>query len=222
MAQIDQLIFSNRKTIALIIASDGSLTVRAPRFTDPAHIERLVAERSEWILRQRERIKKLGAAPVRRYIPGEEFYYLGTSYPLVLSAGGRPALALKDGSFVLSEAARSRAKVVFTEWYRHQAREIILPRLQSFSEQYGDHYEGVKITSAATRWGSCSARNTLNFSLRLVMAPLWVIDYVIIHELVHLRIKNHSSRFWHMVAGRLPEYRRCRDWLKANTAGFVL
>lgn len=222
MPHIDQLIFSNRKTIALIIGSDGSLTVRAPQFTDPARIKRLIAERSVWILRQRERINKAGGVFMRRYDTGEDFFYLGVAYPLMFSTGGRPALTLNNGSFVLTEDARPRAKVVFTEWYRRRAREIILPRLQSLAEQYGDLYEGVKITAARTRWGSCSAKNTLNFSLRLVMAPQWVIDYVIIHELVHLHIKNHSSRYWQTVADRLPEYRRCRDWLKMNTAGFAL
>ncbi|MCS7122892.1 MAG: M48 family metallopeptidase, partial [Candidatus Micrarchaeota archaeon] len=81
---------------------------------------------------------------------------------------------------------------------------------------YNFRYNRVRITNARRRWGSCSSSNNLNFSWRLIMAPLEVIDYVVVHELVHTRIKNHSKAFWRMVEAVMPDYDRQRRWLREN------
>jgi predicted metal-dependent hydrolase len=85
-----------------------------------------------------------------------------------------------------------------------------------YAAQYGLRYEKIRITSAQTRWGSCSPKGTLSFTWRLVMAPLEVIDYVVIHELAHLRVKNHSKTFWAEVESMLPDYTRHVAWLRKN------
>lgn len=102
--------------------------------------------------------------------------------------------------------------------YKKLAKETIPPRVQEFAKEYGFSYNTVKITSATTRWGSCTSKKTLNFTYRLALAPQEVIDYVIVHELCHLRQMNHSSKFWDEVRAIMPEYKKQEKWLKENGA----
>jgi predicted metal-dependent hydrolase len=121
-----------------------------------------------------------------------------------------------DGGFHLALGDKVEAARVFQAWYRQRAREIILPRVQELAARHGFSYGRVTIRDNSSRWGSCSSRNNLNFALRLVMAPPEVIDYVILHELAHLKERNHSKRFWTLVEQICPAYRAQRDWLSAN------
>jgi predicted metal-dependent hydrolase len=99
---------------------------------------------------------------------------------------------------------------------RVAARELVTMVLEEEAPALGVTYTQVRIREQRTRWGSCSARGTLSFNWRLALAPLEVLDYVVVHELCHLREPNHSSRFWRLVASRRPDWRRQRDWLTVN------
>ncbi len=128
-------------------------------------------------------------------------------------------LTLSD-QFYLSASGLPHAGAVFKAWYTQQAFQVISERVQWFAAQNGFDYGRVKITEARTRWGSCGRGGSLNFSWRLVMAPLPVIDYVVVHELVHLQEKNHSKAFWMKVKLLMPDYQRHINWLNAN--GYLL
>jgi len=213
--QIDKLIRAKRRTIAIIIERDGSLTVRAPLRAPQALIQQFIHEKEDWITRAREKVTALVTTPARQYIDGETFPFLGSSFNLKLVQSQRPALQF-DSDFTLSLAAQPKGKLLFTNWYKEQASKIIAERVKDYSKQYNFTPKQVKITSAKTRWGSCSSNGTLNFTWRLVMAPLDVIDYVVIHELVHLRVKDHSSKFWSAVEALYPEYKTQRKWLREH------
>jgi predicted metal-dependent hydrolase len=213
--EIDQLVRSKRRTIALIVERDGSLTVRAPRRAAVMEIESFIREKKEWILRAREKIKSITVIPKKNFEDGERFLFLGNEYELELVRPQRPALKF-NGGFRLGSSAQKLGELVFMHWYKEQAYTVISERVKIFSEQHGFAPRQVKISSARTRWGSCSADGTLNFTWRLVMAPLDVVDYVVVHELAHLRVKDHSSRFWREVEKVLPGYKERREWLRAN------
>ena len=100
--------------------------------------------------------------------------------------------------------------------YKKEAKQIIIPRVQEFAQKYGFTYNSIKITSAMTRWGSCTSKKNLNFTYRLALAPERVRDYVIVHELCHLRQMNHSKKFWSEVASIMPDYKDQEKWLKEN------
>jgi hypothetical protein len=215
--KIDRIIHSHRKTIALVIEPDGSLTVRAPLRTSRALIERLVHEKASWIQEKQAWVQSHPNSPGRKsYTHGELFYFLGEKIPLEIVAGQNPALQLKEGRFLLDRRSLPRAEKVFTDWYRRQARSVIAVRLADIAAAFGFTYHSLRISSARRRWGSCGAKGTLNFSWRLVMAPLPVIDYVILHELVHLEIRNHSPLFWQRLGQLMPDYKQRVAWLKAN------
>lgn len=213
--EINKLVRAKRRTIALIIERDGSLTVRAPKRVLLGDIEQFIHEKSGWILRTQEKLKSIAQMPKKEYLEGEQFLYLGNSYELRLVPPQRPALKF-DRGFKLGKTAQKRGEAVFTKWYKQQAFQIISERTSQHSKQYGFMPKQVKISSAKRRWGSCSPDGTLNFTWRLIMAPLSVVDYVVIHELVHLRIKNHSQKFWKAVEAIMPEYKIHKKWLREN------
>ena len=218
--QIDQIIRSNRRSISLEIHPNGSLVVRAPKSASNAQIQSLVTRKADWIAKSREKAaRRYGDLKPKTFTPGETFWYLGEQYPLQLTNRRRPPLDL-DGAFLLSRAAQDRAKAVFIAWYREETRQITQNFINSYARRNGFRVKGVRITSARTRWGSCSANRTLNFTYRLSMAPLEVIEYVVVHELAHLKEHNHSQNFWRVVARLMPDYQTRRRWLKQN--GYLL
>lgn len=213
--EINKLVRSKRRTIALIVERDGSLTVRAPRRAAIVDIQSFILEKQEWIVRTQERFKSVVEAPKKEYQDGETFLLLGHEYGLTLVKPQRPALKFENG-FTLGHTAQHSGERLFTQWYKNEAYRIIAERTGVYSARYGFSPKQVKISSARTRWGSCSPDGTLNFTWRLVMAPLEVIDYVVVHELSHLRVKNHSNRFWQEVEKILPEYKDRRKWLRVH------
>ena len=211
--QIDTLIRSNRRTVALILERDGSLTVRAPKRAAMRDIQNFVHEKADWIERSREKLKAIVTVPKKEFADGETFPFLGRDYELRLIPHQRQTLHFDNG-FTLKASARPRGEAVFTQWYRSQALTIFTERVTYYATLHGFSPKQVKVNSAKTRWGSCSTNGTINFTWRLVMAPLDVIDYVVIHELVHLRVKDHSQRFWQAVERLCPEYKAHRIWLR--------
>ena len=210
---VDKLVRSKRRTIALIVEGDGSLTVRAPTRATLAAIELFIREKAEWIIRTRARLGSVIQVPKKKYVDGEKFLFLGAPYELTLVTPRRAALKFERG-FQLANTAQQRGELLFTRWYKGKALTVLSERVKLFADMHGYVPKRVNITSAKTRWGSCSPDGSLNFTWRLVMAPLEVIDYVVVHELVHLRVKNHSRRFWAAVGKIFPDYRIQRRWLK--------
>ncbi len=100
------------------------------------------------------------------------------------------------------------------QYFKQEAKKYIIPRCNELAQKYWFTHAWIRITSAATRWGSCSSKKTLNFSYRLVMSPVECIDYVIIHELCHLRQMNHSTKFWKEVFSIMPSYKIYENHLK--------
>ena len=215
--KIDHLVRSKRKTVALVIRPDASLEVRAPTRLPLTAIQQFIQEKTPWILKHQEQVRAgLSAARGRQYASGETFLYLGQEYSLVVTAGKRAGLRFKDGIFYLTSAGPQQAEDLFTQWYRRQARQVLELRTTSWASQLNIQYSAIRITSARTRWGSHSSKGTICYTWRLVMAPVEVIDYVIVHELMHARQPNHSQKFWDLVAAVLPDYRQRRKWLKTN------
>jgi len=217
--QPDQIIRTRRKTYALILKPDGSLVVRAPLHATDQKIARILSEKQDWIEKKRAKLRQHQPQP-KLYQPGERFLFLGQRYPLEIVDRQREALTL-NGSFRLRRDRLENAPAVFEAWYRAQARQMIPLKVAHFAGLHGFQYKAIRITGARTRWGSCGSKGTLNFSWRLMMAPPSVVEYVMVHELCHLRQHNHSKAFWSLVESILPEYRQHQKWLKANGRALV-
>ena len=218
---IDRLVRTPRKTVAIILERDGSLTVRAPMRMAASSIQAFVDSHTDWIIKNRSRLSLLAPAPPKRYVEGEKFLFLGKAFPLVIVARQRSALTFDGTSFRLAKSALPKAEKVFLRWYQEQATLRIFTRVIAMAGKHGFHYEKIRISSARTRWGSCSSLGTLSFTYRLVMAPPEVLDYVILHELVHTRVRNHSRTFWDRLEKLMPDYKKHILWLRKNGKSLI-
>lgn len=216
---IDRLIRSNRTTVSLEITPFGELLVRAPRTMSLSRIEAIVRRRAEWIeLKQREARARQAVSPGLDFRDGARFAFQGKTYPLRIVAGVPGRFIFRNEAFFLDKSVETKARAYFQAWYRQQAWVVIPERVRHFARLTGLKPAAVRITAARRRWGSCGPGGTINFAWRLVMTPPVVIDYVVIHELVHLKIKNHSVKFWDRVGELYPAYKEAKQWLKDNAA----
>lgn len=213
---VDKIIRTKRRTLALQVTREGQVIVRAPRTVSQKVISDFVLKHSDWIIKKRDgALLLLKSNLSRRFADGETFYFLGKAYGLTLIEGKSTEIHF-DGGFYLTKSLQKQARSRFIDWYSRKALEIIGERARHYASITGLNYNRLRITGANSRWGSCGANNNIRFSWRLVMAPLEIIDYVVVHELVHIRIKNHSKEFWDTVGTTYPAYRQCRIWLKEN------
>lgn len=217
---------SRAKRLRLQVDSELKMTLVAPRLTPKFMMNLFIRQHEEWIGRQVKKINlKKAKAPKREYHAGEIFYYFGEKLNLVIKphANKRPKVTVRDYSLnvwlykgIAKADAKAALKKAVESFYKKKADEVIHDRLQFFNEQYGFIYNRVTLRNQKSRWGSCSRLKNLNFNWRLIMAPIEVIDYVVVHELCHLKEMNHSSRFWKLVENTIPHYQSCRRWLREN------
>ncbi len=210
---ITKVIRSNRKSIALELNEKGELIVRAPRRISYKELEQIVKSHERWIEKKKKEIQNRPKPNLHRLEEGEPFLFLGTWYSLHLEQE-ETKICLKKDRLIVPKISLNEKRKKLENWYREQAKEILIPRIYQYAQTYGFPIQGVKVTSAKTRWGSCSGRNGICISWYLVMAPLPVIDSVIIHELCHTVHHDHSSRFWQLVKQKMPNYEEYRQWLK--------
>ena len=199
-----------------MVTTDACLIVRAPHWTPARDIERFVEQKQNWITQKQEFFRKRPFQPKKQFINGEEFSFLGQVYPLCVAADLPKAVVLADGALMIAQVAVANAADHVRHWYEKQALEYISQRVEYYSRLTNLSYKSVKVSNARTRWGSCSHAGGLNFNWRLIMASVRVIDYVVAHELMHLRQMNHSRRFWAEVAAVVPDYKQEERWLKQN------
>jgi len=218
--KIDKLIRMKRKTIALQITDDAALIVKAPFRVSEQIIKEVVAKHVTWIEKRRKEVLSRETKFVKKeFVNGEKIFYMGQYYELTIIDEQNEPLIFNQG-FFLSKNYLSTAREVFIDWYKKRALEKIPERVECYTKKRNFTYSKITITNAEKRWGSCSSKGNLNFSWRLIMAPLFVVDYVVVHELTHLKVRNHSKSFWDEVKILMPDYKRRQEWLKNN--GYLL
>ena len=184
--------------------------------------EEFLHEKKDWVLDKQKEIENYWARiPEREFEEGETFPYLGEEYELSFTPGNR--FDIVDGRIMIPEekANDSSLKDVIEELYREKAREKILEIIGEYREELDVDFNKLYIRNQKTKWASCSSKNNLSFNWRLMMAPEKVLEYVVVHELLHLKEPNHSDRFWSLMEDVMPDYRERRRWLKENSPELV-
>jgi predicted metal-dependent hydrolase len=204
---------SNRKTIGLYVRN-GSVEVRAPLKAPKADIDGFVRSKQAWI--EKTLARSAANAEKREAFAldyGGAVTYLGRECPIAARPGDRVGF---DGSafYMPPDLAPGQIKGACVQIYRMLAKRDLTAKTLAFAERMGVMPLAVKINGAKTRWGSCSAKRSINFSWRLIMADDDVVDYVVVHELAHITQMNHSPRFWTLVAAVLPDYEERQERLK--------
>lgn len=205
---------SKRKTIAIHITRDAAVEVRAPLKATKAEIDRFVASKRGWIdkhLSAREQSMQSRTAFKLNY--GDTVPMQGKEYSVTAKDGNR--IGFDGERFYLPPGLPpEEIKRAVIQVYRMVAKNLLTNKVIGYARQMELTPAAVKVNGARTRWGSCSGKNSINFSWRLVMAADDVIDCVVVHELAHMKEHNHSDRFWAVVAGVLPDYKERHARLK--------
>jgi predicted metal-dependent hydrolase len=212
---VDRIIRTRRRTLALVVTTDARLIVRAPLHTPEAEIEGLVIRKSAWIRRTMDGMKNRPLAPRKAFVNGEEFLFLGSPYLLEIVEENGQEIELRD-RLCIHRKLLPDIRSHLLQWYRLQAKKHVTGRCEVYSGLTGFTPQSIHITDARKRWGSCSSKGALNFSWRIIMAPREVVDYIIVHELVHLDQPDHSRNFWRTVEQILPDYATRKEWLRKN------
>ena len=228
---IEYKLFKERRKSLKLFIRDGEVIVKAPNFLCKNEIESFLKKHIDWIEKRLKEYQK----NKKEFLEGEKFLFMGKEYPLVFKKKAKDKIFVKndetadklkktdkekilfDNAFIVNEKYKSKTKEILIEFYKKEAEKYILKRVEELAKKYNLKYNLVKISNAQKRWGSCSSKKNLNFSYRLIMAPKDVIDYVIIHELSHLRYFDHSKNFYKLVSKRCPNYKIYEKWLKENS-----
>jgi len=207
-------VYSDRKTVSIIVERDRSIVVRAPLHTEKAKIEEIVEKKKYWIREKIEHYQKYPSVKQKKeFVSGESLLYLGKPYPLFVVEEDFEGVRF-DSKFVISQQSQKRASEILHEWYFRSAAEVILPKAVHLANQIGVSYNKITIRDLKYRWGSCTPKDNIHFNWRLVKAPMNVAEYIIVHELTHLLEANHSQAFWNRVKAAYPMYPEARKWLK--------
>jgi len=211
---------SARRTIGFCIDATG-LTITAPRWVTIADIESAILDKQNWIVRKltewQTRVEQR-ALPRIEWQDGAEFPFLGKTIRVSLNpSASTPSFDADTNVLALALPAFADAQQIKDRvqgWLQSEAKRIFGERLAVYAEKLGAEYRAYALSSAATRWGSCSSDGKIRLNWRLIHFPLSIIDYVVAHELAHLREMNHSPRFWKTVESIFPEFREARHTLK--------
>jgi len=212
--------YRNRRTLAIQIKPPGSILVMSPLGLSQETVKSMVRSKGDWIIKKLLNIKKIASVSINReFRDGESFLHLGRECFLQIipdKSLKRPKIRLSDGwlQIITPSEDRDGLKKVLEKWYRKEAEKIITERLDFYRPKLNVEPAHVKVKQQKRRWGSCTPKGDLFFNWRIVMAPLPVVDYIIVHEMSHLIHKNHSARFWKTVEKVLPDYRARRKWLR--------
>ncbi|OGQ97548.1 MAG: hypothetical protein A2521_10185 [Deltaproteobacteria bacterium RIFOXYD12_FULL_57_12] len=205
--------FSSRKTLAISVRPDLSVEVRAPIDTPPDKIREKVLRRGAWIRKAwREFELYLPKQPPRRYVNGETHRYLGRQYRLRAEQGSEDSVKCLRGYLTVTSRVTpnsQKTKELLEEWYREHARLVFRERLAECCKRavvQGIEEPPLFIRKMSTRWGSCSGKGLVCLNLELIKASKECIDYVIMHELCHLKVLFHGPKFWRLLVKLMPDY----------------
>jgi len=218
---------SDRKTASIYIERDGQVSVLVPQRLADEQVEALIESKRFWIYSGLAEWRDLNATKVQRaFVNGEGFLYLGRSYRLRLVEDQHQPLILKNGYFYLHRNGTPTTDDSFTEafreFYRQRGLERIPKRVTFYEGKLGVTAKDVKVIDLRNRWASCTTKGRLNFHWKCMMSPPTILDYIVVHELAHVRYPNHTRAFWNEVDKILPDYRDRKEWLRVNGAGMDL
>lgn len=210
---------SKRKTISIYVERDGSVSVLAPKEMDDAELDDAIKTKeyliykhlSAWEDANRSRM-------VREYVNGQSFLYLGRNYRLRFVDEQDVPLKLQNGYFKLRKSDKLKAQQHFIDFYKSRGLPHINRRVEEYKKRMDVEPKNIRIMELQNRWASCSKEGNLNFHWKCLMAVGSILDYIVVHELAHIKYHDHSPDFWNEVDKIMPDYRRQVEWLKEHGA----
>jgi len=228
-----QLIRSDRRRTVALQIKNGRMIIRAPQFLSQQQIDVIIKNKSAWLQKKLDDSAQVACINETQFVAGCYIWIRGKHKTLSITFGkGSSFTELSDEVLVtLSQRIKAKCtdpthlslqvKKLYAAWLKEQTHNYIDERLSLLSRISGLAPKSFKVRFYKARWGSCNNRGELSFNYLLMMTPLWVIDYVIIHELCHLKHLNHSIKFWQLVNLHCPNYKEAKLWLKSHQSQLV-
>ena len=216
------LIYRKRKTMSIEVETTGEVTVIVPVGTATEDVIEKVKSRAGWIVSKQYESKFINDTKIEREaVSGESYMYLGRNYSLDIRVDeniDNISVKLFQGKFVVNTYTKDEdlIKKAMENWYREKTLAKVKERVSYYSSYFNDEVTTVKVKEQKKRWASCTSKNELLFNWRCVMAPVFVLDYIVVHEMCHMEYKNHSKDFWNRVYAVMPDYEVRKLWLRNN------
>lgn len=207
-----------RRKLTITVERDRSVVVHAPAGMSEDKIRDVVESKRQWIYVKKGHPQKYHALPHppgKEMVSGESTLYLGRQYRIEVVKSGVSEVRFAQRFFIPAIQGEKRVEAL-REWFIGKAKEKIVPRVRIHARALGVDISAIKIVDNRFRWGSCTLNDNVNLNWRLIKAPMFVIDYVIVHELAHLIEANHTPRFWNVVRAQAPTMEKAKVWLKEN------
>ncbi len=217
---------SKCKSIGITIDRRGELILSAPLECPRELIQRTAQEKYRWIYTRLAKKEMLFRPPrPKQFLTGESFYYLGYSYRLQLLTTTRfdsdtPPLCLQGEWFLLRSDERARGQEHFIHWYSERGQHWLEQRIAHLARHVDVKPRDINVRDLGYRWGACGRIDTLNFHWRVMQLPPLIIDYIVVHELVHMHEPRHNTAFWRRVEQTLPDFAARKQWLAENGSRF--
>jgi len=213
-----------RRTLEITVERDGTLVLRVPEACPPQRLENFARDRELWVqTRLAEREPLAPAARPREYVSGESFFYLGREHRLVLVEDREASpLRLRGSQFKLRRDQAHRGRFYFIRWYTRNAKAWLRRCVRAWQDRLEVKPTAVEVQDLGNRWGSCGTGGRLNFHWKTILLPPTAVEYVVVHEMVHLLVPDHSRDFWTRLERAMPDWRSRKDWLAREGGRYVL
>jgi predicted metal-dependent hydrolase len=217
---------SRIKTSELIVDAN-TITVRSPFDKDRSEIKKLVLDKAGWILKkQREYKDTISQITKPSFTENSTIPYLGNNYPVTINGNQlRNDIELVDGKLLVNvksaKPSSNDIKRLYENWIAEKAPNVLEGKVKKYSETLGVRVKQVVIKDLKNRWGSLTKEGVINLNVNLLKAPEAVVDYIILHELCHLKIKEHSHHYWNLLHKVMPDYSDKEEWLKINGSNLL-
>ena len=219
---IAEVIRTPRRKTATIKVDDRVVSVVVPQDLNEQRITRLLKDKNRWIKDKIAAQKAVAPARQKQFVSGEAFSYLGRNYRLKVKRGAYQPVKLLQGRLVatLPDGADNPHMVrnALVRWYQLQAEPKLREKTARLAKQIAVQPTAVNIKTYKSRWGNCNSKGQIDYNWKIVMAPHWVVDYVVVHELCHLKHFNHSKDYWRKVKHHCAEAVDAKEWLRVNSA----
>ena len=216
-----EVVRTKRKKTASIKVIDGLVQAVVPSQLSNTSIKQLVQKSIPWIRKKlREQSQAVTLKP-KKFISGENFSYLGKSYRLKVLSGNHCKVKLLRGNLEMRlprNAKECDIRNALADWYECHALERLIEKTHQYAGIVGVSPNSISVRNYKSRWGSCSSNGDICYNWRIIIAPHQIVDYVVVHELCHLRHLNHSPAYWESVRQVLPDYPVYRKWLREKGA----
>jgi hypothetical protein len=203
-----------RDNMSVCVESDGDINVLAPEEITIHELNQFIENEKQMIYKSISKLNKDSNINLK-IKNGQRFFYLGKSYKLKIKRNQKQPLSLRQGSFNLDKDYQDQAREYFIKFYKDKALQQIQKRIDYFQKQLDVSPNPIRIMDLDNHWGSTSDKY-LNFNWRLILAPMNIVDYIIVHELAHLIENNHNNHFWEIVESVIPDYQSRKDWLRTS------